>query len=67
MLHLRWPMEGITGVTLPNRRLIEMGVDHRAKSRALRLLVRAGLIRVSQKAGHTAHVTMKLRRGGRTS
>jgi hypothetical protein len=60
LLHLRWPM--VTGVTLPNPRLAEMGVDCDAKARALRILEGAGFIRVERRPGCAARITILRRR-----
>jgi hypothetical protein len=58
LLHLRWPMEDGEGVTLPNSRLAEMGVDRWAKIRALRALEDAGFIRVERRRGCSARITL---------
>jgi hypothetical protein len=45
-------------VTLPGTELAELGIDRPQKSRALALLARVGLIRIEQKPGRTAAVTL---------
>src|SRR5690348_2016875 len=44
LIHLRWRMRKEASITLPNKRLAEMGVDRWAKTGALRELEAAGLI-----------------------
>jgi hypothetical protein len=59
LIHLRYRLRsGKDEVTLPSRRLIEMGVNHDAKSRALKALRDAGLIRVTGKRGQSPRITL---------
>lgn len=58
LLHLRWRIRTDGWVTLPNRRLAEMGVDSWAKRRALVALESEGLIRVRRNGKHSVQVAL---------
>jgi hypothetical protein len=58
LLHLRWPLADGAGVTLPARRLAELGVDRFAKRRALQALEDAGLIRVHSQRGCSPRIAI---------
>ena len=49
-------------VTLPTAELVELDIDRRRKREALAKLQNAGLIRVENRAGHTARITLIWRR-----
>ena len=58
LIHHRVRMTRQPEITLPNGLLASVGVDPRAKARALMALERAGLVRVRQKPGKTARISL---------
>jgi hypothetical protein len=58
LIHLRWRIRNDGAVTLPSRRLAEMGVDRWSKRRALDALEDAGLIRVTWQRGRPPHIAL---------
>jgi hypothetical protein len=58
LIHLRWRMRDGDAVTLPSRRLAEMGVDPDAKCRALRVLEDAELIKVIRQRGKSPRIAL---------
>ena len=57
LLHLAWKEHSLT-FKLPNERLAVLGVSRSAKTRALRNLETAGLIRVAKARGKSPTVTL---------